>query len=427
MFHRWWCTAVWSNMNIQSKVTNYQPTSRNISCKATTAQVQYSVATTDQTKHKVKMNKIYVFAKLETFRKARNDVLKQLGDVFKQCKDVTVADYEDYNAKDVADAKTVTVVAVLDKRQTRCLITPSRRDANIDHWDDFKEFYTKTKPHGSILVVIYGDELSGTGVVDDSWSKIWRFNDQNAYELTLKDRCFSLPAEGQLTDAQKETLKNYIDEIEKYPLPTKAPKLKVLSYGGKQGELLTKYLTQHRLCICKPTQGKHDLSREIFENIFPKEISGKESPRADLWFTKDSDLLKVCGDVTVLDAIGQFISNVDNPVTNCEKLKKPSQRRIVVFCHCLECFTNIMELSDKDIYKEIKKELKKFNVAPLEKRLFPIIPRDVLPKEGEDSDPVRKAIKNAIDTFVGGEQELNDITLEELADLYVFYLCTPRK
>ncbi|XP_070533652.1 uncharacterized protein [Ptychodera flava] len=138
--------------------------------------------------------RIVVFTKLESFRNAAEKVKQKLQDVFHG--DVQILSHTDSN-RNTCNLESVTAVVVIDARQTRTLITPERRDRNVDHWDELHMLSTTvTDPRDSILIVIYGDEasryLTEDEYVADRWKTTWKYNDDIAYHLTSNQRCFTI-------------------------------------------------------------------------------------------------------------------------------------------------------------------------------------------------------------------------------------------
>ncbi|XP_077990223.1 uncharacterized protein LOC144444612 [Glandiceps talaboti] len=100
-----------------------------------------------------KKHLMYIYSKIESFNSAAATVRRSITDMINgdgDLKDnVEVLDYDGVNQRPLDSAYTVTAVVVIDSRQTRTLITPERRDPNVDHWDDLNMLYReKTKPKG---------------------------------------------------------------------------------------------------------------------------------------------------------------------------------------------------------------------------------------------------------------------------------------
>ncbi|XP_070533655.1 uncharacterized protein [Ptychodera flava] len=142
--------------------------------------------------------KVLIFSKLESFRRAAQDVRHLIENIFENDQSFEItSDVKRNRTAEDDDSNTVTAVVVIDARQTRTLITPERRDRNVDHWDELHMLSTTvTNPRDSILLVIYGDErsreLNNSDLVAPTWLTTWRYNDEIAFSLTCNQRCFSI-------------------------------------------------------------------------------------------------------------------------------------------------------------------------------------------------------------------------------------------
>ncbi|XP_070533742.1 uncharacterized protein [Ptychodera flava] len=222
-------------------------------------------------------HRLFVFSKLESFAKARDEVNKLLKECLRERPDVDVTDYHGSAVGVGKKYKTITAAVVIDKRQTRCLITPSRRDRNVDHWDELRTLYRQTIPHGSILLFIYGDDWSKDEdtMVSKKWFDIWRYNDTTAYELAFRSRCFTL--DKKLNEKHRETLERYFSVVEKLaPGGEKNCKLKVSVAGNDERVSLNAYLKTHPFLT---SQSPDDAATIEYKSVFPPEVTGKSLTR----------------------------------------------------------------------------------------------------------------------------------------------------
>ncbi|XP_070534104.1 uncharacterized protein [Ptychodera flava] len=172
-----------------------------------------------------KNHKILVYSKLVSFNTAKEAVIanlqKQIIDEDKYLRGtVEVADYGGYQQSQSVQLCTITVVVVIDARQTRTLVTPHRRDKHVDHWDELDMLQNNvTKPKGSIILVIYGDEESKNleeDLVADRWRLVWKFNDVFALDLVNKNRCFTIFE--KFNEGQCREIRKYIQLLPLIPV-----------------------------------------------------------------------------------------------------------------------------------------------------------------------------------------------------------------
>ncbi|XP_070533627.1 uncharacterized protein [Ptychodera flava] len=157
---------------------------------------------------------VAVATKLESFRQAGKRVKELLASILGDEEDRRDFLVEDYAAakeyKD--DFASRTAVIAIDARQTRTLITPERRDKNVDHWDELRTLTDSfTLPKGAVLVVIYGDErsrqLEDDALISKEWMATWKYNDGIAYDLAARKRCFTVW--DSFNKAQTDRLREY--------------------------------------------------------------------------------------------------------------------------------------------------------------------------------------------------------------------------
>ncbi|XP_077990645.1 uncharacterized protein LOC144444970 [Glandiceps talaboti] len=196
-------------------------------------------------------HKILVFSKLDSFTAARGEVQKQIEGIVAERDGyfqhgVEVVNCNQNESLYVANLRTVTAVVVIDARQTRTLVTPYRRHPNVDHWSELDMLYrNKTKPKGSILLVIYGDEMSknldSRQLLADQWKSVWKYNDERASCLADKNRCFSIW--DKFNDFQKSTIQEYLESLVAVPMYDSSDT--VLVCGENEEQSIEKYLKTH--------------------------------------------------------------------------------------------------------------------------------------------------------------------------------------
>ncbi|XP_070533631.1 uncharacterized protein [Ptychodera flava] len=159
---------------------------------------------------------VAVATKLESFRKAGESIKELLSSVLGDEEDRRDFLVEDYAAtkKYKDDLASRTAVIVIDARQTRTLITPERRDKNVDHWDELSTLTDSfTLPKGAILVVVYGDEksrqLEDGALISKQWLDTWKYNDGITYDLAVRKRCFTVW--DRFNKAQTDRLREYFN------------------------------------------------------------------------------------------------------------------------------------------------------------------------------------------------------------------------
>ncbi|XP_070533667.1 uncharacterized protein [Ptychodera flava] len=185
-----------------------------------------------------------VYTKLQSYKTAQEKVKKLLGEVVDQ-HDVDIVIHDD--KKQYGDALAVTAIVVIDVRQTRTLITPSRRDRNVDHWDELKNLTTGiTDPPGSVLIFLCGDDqpkhMDKSLLVGGKWMTSWKFNDERAYAIAQRKRVFSLM--DSLTEKQKKTLNEYLDIVPLFPRKSASTNILLLGTEEVRKEYC-QYLDEH--------------------------------------------------------------------------------------------------------------------------------------------------------------------------------------
>ncbi|XP_070533663.1 uncharacterized protein [Ptychodera flava] len=186
-----------------------------------------------------------VFTKLESFKGARDKVIEILQNSDLDPRKIDIQSHELSWTQQDYDGIGNTSMVVIDARQTRTLITPERRDDNVDHWNELKKLQAMSKPPGSILVIIYGDEhsknLPEDQLLASTWETLWKFNDPVAYSLAEKGVCFSLFQ--SFNETQRQTIRQYFDEIIFVPEAKKDSNILVL--GNKYGKMINKVMDKH--------------------------------------------------------------------------------------------------------------------------------------------------------------------------------------
>ncbi|XP_077990472.1 uncharacterized protein LOC144444806 isoform X2 [Glandiceps talaboti] len=231
---------------------------------------------------------------------------------------------------------TVTAVVVLDAcaRQTRFLITPECRDPNVDHWDELQELENITKPKGSIFVIVYGDDssrnLSDTKLVADKWLSIWRYNDEKAFMLATKRRCFTIWE--TFNSAQEQEFQKYLQVIP--ILPVDDGKVNVLVLGDKERKVYDGYLQRHPFLYAnQESGGRHEneqKQRETYTYLSfetkPRATKSEEPATLNVYYSEDFDVETMCAEVNgdktpLLDKWFPKDTNIHNVVIlhNCKK------------------------------------------------------------------------------------------------------------
>ncbi|XP_077990123.1 uncharacterized protein LOC144444546 isoform X2 [Glandiceps talaboti] len=166
-------------------------------------------------------HRLLVFTKLQSYQTAGEEVTNLIRNTLCEGSNVVVETFRANRGQGNGQHfLSTSAIVVIDARQTRSLITPERRDANVDHWDELVMLTEKvTKPKGSILVVIYGDEwskdLGDQSLISSRWMRIWEYNDTTAFRLANQKRCFSLWT--YFTTKQAQQIKDYItNEVPSY-------------------------------------------------------------------------------------------------------------------------------------------------------------------------------------------------------------------
>ncbi|XP_077989751.1 uncharacterized protein LOC144444209 [Glandiceps talaboti] len=184
---------------------------------------------------------------------------------------------------------TVTAIIVLDGRQQRIVLTPSTRDKSVDYWDELLEFSKGvTKPRGSVLVIVYGDEnskrLPEKEIISKYYENVWKYHDDFAYNIAAKRRCLSLWQQFNIT--QETLLKDYFEEI-KF-LPRNVNDAHILVLGNEQQTARFKeYMQLSKLLLhCKQTR-TDDYTTDEYNTVYYPDKS-KEKYSLTIYYENNS-------------------------------------------------------------------------------------------------------------------------------------------
>ncbi|XP_070533664.1 uncharacterized protein [Ptychodera flava] len=305
--------------------------------------------------------KIITYAKLQSFGNAELKITELLRGLLPE--DDVIIEKSESGKKPSLDAIGQTAAVVIDARQTRTLVTPERRDRNVDHWDELDIVSSKcTIPPGSSLIFIYGDEhsknLEEGKIIADKWLTAWKFGDVHACSLAQNNRIFSL--EDQFNKAQEEELEKYFQHIPLYPDTNKSVSVLLLGAEEDKKEIHT-CLIQHPLLHEESKEDteehQHTSSYEYFkfkEN--PKSVPSIKLSCGILQQVKWYGEQDICDEVT-----SKFLT--DHGISNKLGVKKyPAVDRLLLACHSVECFHKICNQLSK-ITKHMKKELSKVGIS----------------------------------------------------------------
>ncbi|XP_070541640.1 uncharacterized protein [Ptychodera flava] len=308
---------------------------------------------------------VAIYTKLESFKTA-GDRVRDLLRTLLEHSGVEVVLYKDWIK--TSENVHVTVMVVIDARQTRTYITPERGDRNVDHVAELAKLERETSPKGSILIVIYGDEyslnLSEEEHVAKHWLQSWKFNDTTAYELALKGRCFSIC--DNFNKKQEEMLRQYFQWV---PM---APDVRVnastIVIGEKCKEQVSYLFSNNPFFRELPTDGSEDETQYGYFSFAP---SGKE-PTIRIDFNTSLYEVKVCESTDFRIALESQLKNLNTTRygTTPSKTKRPPYDNALLSCHCSECYKILMQHRD-----EVK--------AVMKREIFEIM-NDVIPVVLED-------------------------------------------
>ncbi|XP_077990276.1 uncharacterized protein LOC144444652 [Glandiceps talaboti] len=244
---------------------------------------------------------IKVYAKLQSFGKAQEEIMSKLCKMFNERidnKTMTIDKClygDDPEIVDEFDTSTVTAVVAIDARQTRVLVTPTRADPAVDHWDELKHLAEKvTKPKGSIIIIIYGDEKSKNlpkdEIIAGEWKLCFQFNDESAPHPILNDRCFSLWED--FSERQKLAMSRYFYELALFPSTIDKP-CNVLVIGDEpQLKIFEKILKSHAFLHMRDRPNTFGHNWDIKELYHPHFNTG-EHVSVTLYCAKTDDGLPI--------------------------------------------------------------------------------------------------------------------------------------
>ncbi|XP_070543412.1 uncharacterized protein [Ptychodera flava] len=283
---------------------------------------------------------VAIYTKLEIFKTAGDKVRDLLRTVLEHS-GVQVVLYKDWEK--ASENVPVTVMVVIDARQTRTLITPDRGDRNVDHVDELRKLESETSPKGSILIVIYGDEhsfnLREEEHVAKHWLQSWKFNDTKAYDLAMKGRCFSI--DDNFNEKQKEMLRQYF-ECHWVPItPDVRVNTSIIVMGEKCKEQVSYLYSNNPFHRELPTDGSEDETQYGYFSFAP---SGKE-PAIGIDFNTSLYEVKVCESDDFREALVSQLKNL-NTITP-SKSKRPPYDNALLSCHCPECYKILMQHRDE--------------------------------------------------------------------------------
>ncbi|XP_070533666.1 uncharacterized protein [Ptychodera flava] len=341
-------------------------------------------------KHKKQI--LCVSTKLQSYKTAQEEVKTLLGEVV-DSNDVDIVIHDD--KKQYGDALAVTAIVVIDVRQTRTLITPSRRDQNVDHWDELRDLTTGiTDPPGSVLIFLYGDEkskqlederskgkdeqLNESLPVCENWMTTWKYNDECAYAIAQRKRVFSLM--DALNEKQKKSLKEYLDIVPLFPRRRASTNVLLLGTQEVRKEYC-QYLDEHP--FIHQTAFNRETSKAEYRYFnYNHEKTLASGPSISVHFGDTGMPIKLCdSDVQVHVALSEQVSEghlngrgigykSKGERTCCSPvccMGCPSSRchasiididRVLVSCHCEMCFQKAMD-QQEEISTFIKTELRK--------------------------------------------------------------------
>ncbi|XP_070533646.1 uncharacterized protein [Ptychodera flava] len=296
-------------------------------------------------------HKVLVYHKLESFRHAVVRVKSLLEDL--KLKGVDISDYST-SYEDWATVEPITVVVVIDARQTRTLVTPQRRDATVDHWAELREISSNVTD--SILLVVYGDENSKSSKLEDNktiarnWLTSWKFSDDIAYKLAEKNRCFTVW--DSFNSEQKSQISNFIQISPS--IPKLAYESNVLQLGNDGGEL-DKCVREHPfVCAVNEVGEDGNTAKRTYAKInfqHPRPTTCK--PTSQIYVNKAFPLINVCQTMNPTHSLRIQLSAANLKMHGVGKKDSPCYPRsrqegslfdrAILTCHCEECYSIVNE------------------------------------------------------------------------------------
>ncbi|XP_077990640.1 uncharacterized protein LOC144444963 [Glandiceps talaboti] len=298
--------------------------------------------------------KVYTFAKLHSFKKAEEHVTELLRRVLGQTGVIIENFTTPSKVKDVHFVA-MTAVVVIDARQTRTLITPERRDPNVDHWNELDMLTSKvTKPPGSVLIIIYGDEKSedlAEGLITNNWLTIWKFNDVNAYSWAQRGLILSIY--NKFNETQEERIRDFFDIVPL--LPENNLRMNTLLLGCKEGRA--------GVYACMNKHPFLELNKEQQETLPYNTVyryrgfnePQKRAPSICIIYDDHIGPVKICENDNILDEFissgilaGHKIINYKSrywcsPCCSKDTVEVPSIDRALLIVHCKVCFQLICD------------------------------------------------------------------------------------
>ncbi|XP_077990195.1 uncharacterized protein LOC144444589 [Glandiceps talaboti] len=333
-----------------------------------------SVELSERVKIQTVKHKIVLFSKLQSYNVAEEKVQHLLEEAVLDDNYMRECVIEKYSEKPVYSDTllftTVTAVVVIDARQSRTLVTPQRRDKNVDHWDELDMLNCSiTKPNGSLFIVIYGDEQSKTldrnKTFADYWSREWRFEDENASQLAQTGRVFTIWE--KFNKLQKDTILHFL-RVQPL-LPNLDGHVSTLVFGDTSSlSVLNPYLKSHPLLMNQKSRKHGRLIEALYDyphfkkNLdvtFTKLSSSSSSSTTKcsirVWYS-DIGSIQVCGEECENDYKSNFHISANNlrlheiedkleicclSFRNFFSRKLPEFNNIILVCHCEKCYVEV--------------------------------------------------------------------------------------
>ncbi|XP_077990395.1 uncharacterized protein LOC144444744 [Glandiceps talaboti] len=344
--------------------------------------------------------KVLVYHKLESFRGAGDKVKSLLKEILPD--NIAIENYSSAHEQ-YRHTGCTTAVVVIDARQTRTLLTPDRRDPNVDHWAELDMLSEITKPAGSILVAVYGDEgskqLEDNRLIAKSWLTIWNFNDRLAYDLAHKGRCFSIW--DKFNTSQTFRIREYINMVPLVPIARSDGNFLQL---GSQDATIDDSVSRYpftRTDIERRQVNGMDVQEYTYLDF--KHKSGKSTkPKIKRHVVARFPPIQVCETQDPLKSMKRQLSTemfklhgLSNKGDNCFGQSQDSMDRVLVSCHCEKCFTAVSKYKP-EITAIVKGELDTLGLTLL---------GDVIPylriHGGHDYEAVRGEMRNVISDIRG--------------------------
>ncbi|XP_070552373.1 uncharacterized protein [Ptychodera flava] len=334
-------------------------------------------------------HKISVFVKLSTFQTSADKVKLLLEDIarkYSETVNVRVENYAGITASD-STAVTHTVVIVIDTWQSRVCITPSRQDSMSDLRDEIGLLTDQvTRPRGSILIVLYGDDKSRgmdeDKLVADPWLRVWKHADEQAYAMATDARIFSIVDKFNMK--QETAIVDYFKKLIVFPatiMPVRrASNVLVIGPENAKGISETRLFNTNPLMMTKTLRQSGKLNIEgslhlphadqevgfanatlkTYSIYLPTSMMGRGSVH------KDS---QTCCDYRSLSK-GNFLKNgfsnlldlscLSLPLMSWMK-RFPTFQRIILFFNCEKCFVETLDDID-DLGRRLHRILRKLNI-----------------------------------------------------------------